>query len=262
MCAEIKGRPVPYEAVAYPASRITSWKPSASRCDWSPSCRRRKRANSSQPRVNKRFIERCLPPFLGEEWIGIGSTAQSRGNCRQVPWFSARRSARLGKIHGEISESTQLPGSRPDNLLNKRSIKQFQTKIEQFRSPKQKGDTTMAVDMFLKLDGIKGESKDSQAQGRNSHRVLQLGIEPNRCPRHGWRRWCRQGVRSRHLDHASSSISRPAALHALVLRWQAHSSGLITVRKAGEKPLEYLKIKLTDILISGVQDGRVTAAIC
>jgi type VI secretion system secreted protein Hcp len=25
------------------------------------------------------------------------------------------------------------------------------------------------------------------------------------------------------------------------------------VRKAGEKPLEYLKIKLTDILISGVQ---------
>ena len=29
--------------------------------------------------------------------------------------------------------------------------------------------------------------------------------------------------------------------------------GLITVRKAGEKPLEYLKIKLTDILISSVQ---------
>jgi type VI secretion system secreted protein Hcp len=30
-------------------------------------------------------------------------------------------------------------------------------------------------------------------------------------------------------------------------------NGLITVRKAGDKPLEYLKIKLTDILISGVQ---------
>ena len=29
--------------------------------------------------------------------------------------------------------------------------------------------------------------------------------------------------------------------------------GLITVRKAGDKPLEYLKIKLTDILVSGVQ---------
>src|SRR6185295_3489685 len=29
--------------------------------------------------------------------------------------------------------------------------------------------------------------------------------------------------------------------------------GLITVRKAGEKPVEYLKIKLNDILISGVQ---------
>jgi type VI secretion system secreted protein Hcp len=32
-------------------------------------------------------------------------------------------------------------------------------------------------------------------------------------------------------------------------------SGLITVRKAGEKPLEYLKIKLEDILISSVQMG-------
>jgi type VI secretion system secreted protein Hcp len=32
-------------------------------------------------------------------------------------------------------------------------------------------------------------------------------------------------------------------------------SGLLTVRKAGEKPLEYLKIKLTDILISGVQEA-------
>ena len=27
----------------------------------------------------------------------------------------------------------------------------------------------------------------------------------------------------------------------------------MTVRKAGDKPLEYLKLKLTDILISGVQ---------
>ena len=32
-------------------------------------------------------------------------------------------------------------------------------------------------------------------------------------------------------------------------------TGLITVRKAGEKPVEYLKIKLADILISGVQNS-------
>jgi type VI secretion system secreted protein Hcp len=30
-------------------------------------------------------------------------------------------------------------------------------------------------------------------------------------------------------------------------------TGLITVRKAGDKPVEYLKIKLEDILISSVQ---------
>jgi len=30
-------------------------------------------------------------------------------------------------------------------------------------------------------------------------------------------------------------------------------NGLITIRKAGEHPLEYLKIKLSDIIVSGVQ---------
>ena len=30
-------------------------------------------------------------------------------------------------------------------------------------------------------------------------------------------------------------------------------NGLITVRKAGDKPLEYLKVKLVDILVSSVQ---------
>jgi type VI secretion system secreted protein Hcp len=32
-------------------------------------------------------------------------------------------------------------------------------------------------------------------------------------------------------------------------------TGLLTCRKAGDKPLEYLKIKMTDILISGYQTG-------
>jgi type VI secretion system secreted protein Hcp len=36
---------------------------------------------------------------------------------------------------------------------------------------------------------------------------------------------------------------------------QHFPEGLITVRKAGDKPLEYLKIKLTDILVSGIQQA-------
>ena len=31
--------------------------------------------------------------------------------------------------------------------------------------------------------------------------------------------------------------------------------GLITVRKAGDKPVEYLKIKLNDLLVSSVQNA-------
>src|SRR5262249_40849745 len=52
---------------------------------------------------------------------------------------------------------------------------------------------------------------------------------------------------TKNLDKASCDI-------ALAVCCGKHiKEGLITVRKAGEKPLEYLKIKLEDILISGYQ---------
>ena len=54
---------------------------------------------------------------------------------------------------------------------------------------------------------------------------------------------------TKHLDKASPALM----LHCC--NGKHIGSGLITVRKAGEKPVEYLKIKLTDILISGVQEA-------
>ena len=36
------------------------------------------------------------------------------------------------------------------------------------------------VDYFLKIDGIEGESQDSQAQGRDRARVVELGRDQTR----------------------------------------------------------------------------------
>jgi type VI secretion system secreted protein Hcp len=36
------------------------------------------------------------------------------------------------------------------------------------------------------------------------------------------------------------------------------AKGTLTVRKAGEKPLDYLKISMTDILVSSVETGSQT----
>jgi len=110
----------------------------------------------------------------------------------------------------------------------------------------------MAVDMFLKLDGIKGESKDSKHKD-------EIHIEPyswgmSQTGAHGAGGGGGAGKVSVHdisitkaVDHAST------ALMLACCNGKHIPSGLITVRKAGENPVEYLKIKLTDILISGVQ---------
>ncbi len=38
-------------------------------------------------------------------------------------------------------------------------------------------------------------------------------------------------------------------------------TGVLPVRKAGEKPLEFYKVRLTDVLVSSYQDGVVRASV-
>ena len=110
----------------------------------------------------------------------------------------------------------------------------------------------MAVDMFLKLDGIKGESLDHKHKDEIHVESFSWGMSQTGA--HGTGGGGGAGKVSVHdisitkyLDKSSCSLMYCCASGKHI------PSGLITVRKAGEKPLEYLKIKLTDILVSSVQ---------
>jgi type VI secretion system secreted protein Hcp len=112
----------------------------------------------------------------------------------------------------------------------------------------------MAVDMFLKLDGIKGESKDHKHKDEIHIESFSWGLSQTGA--HGAGGGGGAGKVAVHdisitkfLDKASPALM----LHCC--NGKHIKEGLITVRKAGEKPLEYLKIKLTDILISSVQEA-------
>jgi type VI secretion system secreted protein Hcp len=112
----------------------------------------------------------------------------------------------------------------------------------------------MAVDMFLKLDGIKGESKDSKHKDEIHIESFSWGM--NQTGAHGTGGGGGAGKVSVHdisvtkfLDKSTCDLLYHCAAGKHI------PSGLITVRKAGDKPLEYLKIKLTDILISSVQEA-------
>jgi type VI secretion system secreted protein Hcp len=112
----------------------------------------------------------------------------------------------------------------------------------------------MAVDMFLKLDGIKGESGDHKHKDEIHIESFSWGLSQTGA--HGTGGGGGAGKVSVHDISVTKFLDESSTALMLACCSGKHiPSGLITVRKAGDKPLEYLKIKLTDILISGVQEA-------
>jgi type VI secretion system secreted protein Hcp len=112
----------------------------------------------------------------------------------------------------------------------------------------------MAVDMFLKLDGIKGESKDHKHKDEIHIESFSWGMSQTGA--HGSGGGGGAGKVSVHDISVTKFVDKSTPELMLHCANGKHiKDGLITVRKAGENPVEYLKIKLTDILISGVQDA-------
>lgn len=112
----------------------------------------------------------------------------------------------------------------------------------------------MAVDMFLKLDGIKGESKDHKHSGEIDIYSFSWGLSQTGSMHVGGGGGA--GKVSVHDVSITKRLDKASCdLMLLCCNGKHIKEGLVTVRKAGEKPVEYLKIKLTDILVSSVQPG-------
>ena len=112
----------------------------------------------------------------------------------------------------------------------------------------------MAVDMFLKLDGIKGESKDKGHPDEIHIESFSWGLSQTGA--HGSGGGGGAGKVSVHDISVTKFLDKASPELMLACCNGKHiKEGLITVRKAGENPVEYLKIKLSDILISGVQSA-------
>ncbi|NJM32707.1 MAG: type VI secretion system tube protein Hcp [Limnobacter sp.] len=124
----------------------------------------------------------------------------------------------------------------------------------------------MAVDMFLKIEGVDGESIDSKhskeididawswgmsqagtthvAQGGGAGKVSVNDI-----------------TISKFIDRASPNLLKACCTG------KHFKEATITVRKAGDKPLEYVTIKMKDVIVSNVNIGgsggaeRLTEAV-
>lgn len=112
----------------------------------------------------------------------------------------------------------------------------------------------MSVDIFMKIAGAEGESADDKH--KNEIDVLS---------------WSWGGTQSGTMHVGTGGGSGKVSVHDLSFTkrtdsathalWLALCNGKhfneakLTVRKAGENPLEYLKITLTNVLISSISTG-------
>jgi type VI secretion system secreted protein Hcp len=112
----------------------------------------------------------------------------------------------------------------------------------------------MAVDMFLKLEGLKGESADDAHKDEIDVLAWSWGVSQSGTMHAGGG----GGAGKASFQDVSVTKWVDKSSHALlkaVSVGQHIPSALLTVRKAGEKPLEYIKITMNDCLISSISSG-------
>jgi type VI secretion system secreted protein Hcp len=109
----------------------------------------------------------------------------------------------------------------------------------------------MAVDMFLKIDDVKGESRDDKHKDEIDVLAWSWGLSQSGTthmgPGGGAGKVSVQDLSiTKYLDKASPPLILGTC------GGKHYKQALLTVRKAGEKPLEYLKITMKDVLVSSI----------
>ena len=112
----------------------------------------------------------------------------------------------------------------------------------------------MAVDMFLKLDDVKGESTDDKHKGEIDVLAWSWGMNQSGTTHMGGGGG--SGKVSVHDLSLTKYVDKSSPnLMLATCNGKHFKEALLTVRKAGEKPLEYIKISMKEVIVSSVSTG-------
>jgi type VI secretion system secreted protein Hcp len=114
-----------------------------------------------------------------------------------------------------------------------------------------------AVDYFLKIDGVDGESTDAGHKGEINIESWSWGASSTSASggaRAG--KACVSAFNFAKLVDKASPILMANAVNGMVMK-----SAVLTARKAGDKPLEYLKVTLENVLVSSYQGAGSSGAV-
>jgi type VI secretion system secreted protein Hcp len=112
----------------------------------------------------------------------------------------------------------------------------------------------MAVDMFLKLDDVKGESSDDKHKDETDVLAWSWGMSQSGTTHMG------TGGGAGKVSVNDLSITKyvdkgSPNLIISCCNGKHYKEGVLTVRKAGETALEYLKITMKEVLVSSISTG-------
>jgi type VI secretion system secreted protein Hcp len=111
-------------------------------------------------------------------------------------------------------------------------------------------NATAAVDMFLKIEGVKGESKDAKHAGEIDVLAWSWGLAATKSGGAQKAVPCTQHLSlTKWVDKATPLLVRYAVLGA------SSPKGTLVVRKAGESPLEYIVVTMDNVIVSSVSTG-------
>ena len=115
-------------------------------------------------------------------------------------------------------------------------------------------ENIMAVDMFLKIGDVKGESRDSAHKEEIDVLAWSWGMAQSGTMHMGGGGGAGK-VNVQDLSFTKYLDKSTPNLMLACCNGKHYPEALLTVRKAGENPIEYLKIKMEDVLITSVATG-------
>ena len=115
----------------------------------------------------------------------------------------------------------------------------------------------MAVDMFIKIDGVEGESKISGHEGEIDVLAWNWGMRQAGSMHHGGgggtgKADIQDLTFTHYVDKASGNLMLYCANGRHI------PTAVLKVRKAGETPLEYIIITMTDCIVTSISNGGGT----
>ena len=112
------------------------------------------------------------------------------------------------------------------------------------------------VDMFLKLDGVDGESPDPQHKGEIQIDGFRLNAVS---PRDAFTSQAAGAVRMSHMTIRAKVDKSTPKLFTKIAKNEKIPSAVLTCRKAGKEQFEYFKVTLSEVLVVKVQAGDLEA---